>query len=77
MALIHIARAPDVNGYRAEDDVDESLLVKTEGVIDNDHERTTWVEYRFPESDVIVHRSVHVTIKEWPDGIGSVLGGFG
>lgn len=70
--LIHILREEGV-----EDDVDESLLVKTEGVVDNDNERTTWVEYRFPGSETIVHRSVHVTIKQWPEGLGAAIGGFG
>lgn len=55
-----------------ETDVDESCLVKTEGLVDDDHERTTFVEYRFPDSDVIVHRSVHVTLKQWPVGLGAV-----
>lgn len=41
--------------------MDESLLVRTDGLVDNDHERTTWVEYRL--GDEIVHRSVHVTLK--------------
>lgn len=72
MALVHILREPDVDGQRVDDDVDASLLVKTEGSIDNDHERTTWVEYRFPGSDVIVHRSVHVTLKEWPSATGEL-----
>lgn len=76
MALIHILREPNADGMRVEDDVDETGLVKSEGVVDNDHERTTWVEYRFPGSDVIVHRSVHVTLKEWPAGLGGVLGEF-
>jgi len=43
-------------------DMDESALVKSEGLIDNDNERTTWVEYRI--GDEIVHRSVHVTLKK-------------
>ena len=72
MPLIHILRA---DGF--EDDVDETLLVTTVGEVDNAHERTTWVEYRFPDSDVIVHRSVHVTLKEWPQGLGAVVGEIG
>lgn len=72
MPLIHILRP---NG--TEDDVDEALLVKTLGVIETDSESTAWVEYRFPESDVIVHRSVHVTLKQWPTGLGAVLGEMG
>jgi hypothetical protein len=62
--MIHILDLPDVDGVRVERDVDESKLVKLEGATDNEHEYTTWVEYRFPGSDVIVHRSCHVTIKE-------------
>lgn len=36
-------------------------LKKTEGVIDNENERTEWVEYRLDGE--LVHRSAHVTIK--------------
>jgi hypothetical protein len=42
--------------------MDEVLLVKSEGVVDNDNERTTWVEYRL--GGEIVHRSAHVTLKK-------------
>jgi len=58
-------------------EIDEALLVKTEGVVDNEHEHTTWVEYRFPGDDTIVHRSAHVTLKQLPDWLGSVLGQIG
>lgn len=57
--------------------VDEALLVKSEGVIENDDERTTWVEYRFIGSDAVAHRSVHVTLKKWPEGMGAAAGIFG
>jgi hypothetical protein len=73
---IHILRPENAAGQRIEDDVDESCLVKTVGLIDNDHERTTWTEYRFPESDVVVHRSCHVTLKKWPDGLAGVIQPF-
>jgi len=43
-------------------DMDDSLLVKQEGVVDNDNERTTWVEY-WLEGE-LVHRSAHVTLKK-------------
>jgi len=43
-------------------DMDESLLVKTEGVFDDDNERTTWVEYRL--GGELVHRSAHVCLKK-------------
>lgn len=47
-------------------------LVRTNGVLENDHELTTWVEYRYPNSDVIVHRSAHVTVKKTPELSGVV-----
>lgn len=71
MPLILIRRE---DGTHAE--VDESLLVRTDGELDNDNEHTTWVEYRFPGSDAIVHRSAHVQLKQWPHGLGGILGGF-
>lgn len=77
MPTIHILRLPDATGVRVEGDVEETLLVKTPGEIDNAHEHTTFVEYRFPGSDVIVHRSVHVTLKEWPEGLSGLAGKFG
>ena len=45
-------------------DMDDSLLVKSEGIVDNEEERTTWVEYRL--GDELVHRSAHVTLKKMP-----------
>jgi hypothetical protein len=39
----------------------ECHLAKTEGVIDNENEYTTWVEYRI--KDEVVHRSAHVSLK--------------
>jgi hypothetical protein len=41
--------------------MDESLLEKLEGTIDNDNETTTWVEYRLDGE--LVHRSAHVRLK--------------
>lgn len=43
-------------------DMDESLLEKREGSINNDVESTTWVEY-WLEGE-LVHRSAHVTLKQ-------------
>jgi len=49
---------------------DESELVKSTGGHENDNEVATWVEYRFPGSDDIVHRSAHVTLKQvFADGM--------
>jgi hypothetical protein len=45
-------------------EMDDSLLEKKEGSIDNDIEFTTWTEYWL--DDVLVHRSVHVTLKTSP-----------
>jgi hypothetical protein len=42
--------------------MDESLLEKREGVVENDNEFTTWVEY-WHEGE-IVHRSAHVQLKK-------------
>lgn len=71
MTMITIQRAPTSDIELC----DDAQLVKTEGVVDNAREHTTWVEYRFPGSDVVVHRSVHVTLK---DGLPlfSDVGGF-
>ena len=43
-------------------DMDESFLEKKEGLVDNDNEYTTWVEY-WLEGE-LVHRSVHVQLKK-------------
>ena len=45
-------------------DMDESLLEKKEGSIDNDLEYTTWTEYWLDGE--MVHRSAHVTLKTSP-----------
>jgi len=45
-------------------EMDDSLLQKKEGSVDNDNEYTTWVEYWL--DDELVHRSVHVTLKKSP-----------
>ena len=55
--------------------MDESELTKREGVIDDDNELTTWVEYYIGEE--LVHRSAHVTLKKWPDGLGALSAVFG
>ena len=55
--------------------MDEALLVKTEGFVDNENEHTTWVEYRLDGE--IVHRSAHVTLKKMPAmfGVAAKIGG--
>ena len=54
-------------------DMDESLLEKKEGFVDNDNEYTTWVEY-WHEGE-LVHRSVHVTLKKALE-LGAVAASF-
>jgi hypothetical protein len=49
-------------------DMDDSLLEKRDGTVDNDNELTTWVEY-WLEGE-LVHRSAHVTLKKSPAFIG-------
>jgi hypothetical protein len=60
-----------VNTIRGE--MDDSLLNKKEGSIDNDNENTTWVEYYL--DGVLVHRSAHVSLKRPLVSISEV-GGF-
>jgi len=45
-------------------EMDDSLLVKKEGTVDDENEYTTWVEYYL--NDELVHRSAHVTLKKSP-----------
>jgi hypothetical protein len=43
-------------------EMDDSLLEKREGSVDNDNENTTWVEYWLAGD--MVHRSAHVRLKK-------------
>ena len=49
-----------INTIRGE--MDEKLLTKRTGNIDNDNENTSWVEYWLNEE--LMHRSVHVALKQ-------------
>lgn len=53
-------------------EVDEASLEKREGIVDNENEYTTWVEYRLPGQERIVHRSAHVTLKKALSAFGEV-----
>jgi len=55
-------------------EMDDSLLEKKEGSVDNDNEYTTWVEYWLDGE--LVHRSAHVQLKKniVADGIAAMLG---
>ena len=50
-------------------EMDDSLLTKQEGTIDNENELTTWVEYWLDGE--LVHRSAHVTLKKMPAFAGA------
>ena len=53
--------------------MEDSDLKKVEGAIDNENERTTWVEYWL--NDELVHRSAAVHLKKnvLADGIAAML----
>jgi len=55
-------------------EMDDSLLEKREGVVDNDDEYTTWVEYWL--NNELVHRSAHVTLKKSPTFAGAETASF-
>lgn len=55
-------------------EVDEATLTPNHHVIDNENERTEVTEWRL--NDVIVHRSVNMTLKKGI-GIEAVLGRLG
>ena len=55
-------------------DMDDSLLEKLEGTVDNDNEQTTWVEYWLDGE--LVHRSAHVTLKKPPIFAGGAAASF-
>lgn len=54
-------------------DMDDSLLEKREGSLDNENEFTQWVEY-WHEGE-LVHRSVHVHLKQnvLADGMAAIF----
>lgn len=65
------------NGWQQDEDpqlMDESLLVKTTGTVDNENEYTVWWEYRLDGK--IVQRGAHVTLKKnvTAEGIAQMLG---
>lgn len=55
-------------------DMDDSLLVKQEGSIENDNELTSWTEYWLDGE--LVHRSVHVLLKKnvTAEGVAAMIG---
>jgi hypothetical protein len=55
-------------------DMDDSLLVKQEGSMENDNELTSWTEYWLDGE--LVHRSVHVMLKKnvAAEGVAAMIG---
>ena len=55
-------------------EMDEALLEKKEGGVDNEDEFTTWVEYWMPNGadgkPELVHRSASVQLKKTPSLFG-------
>ena len=43
-------------------EMDDSLLVRKDGNMEDSNEKTSWVEYYL--GDELVHRSVHVELKQ-------------
>jgi hypothetical protein len=54
--------------------MDDSLLERRDGSVDNDNEATTWVEYWLDGE--LVHRSAHVTLKKVPTFAGGEAASF-
>lgn len=50
--------------------MDESLLVKKEGTEEDDIQILNWVEYWL--NDELVHRSVHIIVKQGLDSTGLI-----
>lgn len=55
-------------------DMEDYLLEKRQGIIENDNELTTWVEYWLDSE--LVHRSAHVTLKKMPTFAGGEAASF-
>lgn len=55
-------------------EMDDSLLERRDGSIENDTETTSWVEYWLDGE--LVHRSVHMALKRsvFADGISQSMG---
>jgi len=55
-------------------EMDDSLLEKREGELDNENEITRWTEYWLDGE--LVHRSVHVELKRnvFADGVAAMIG---
>ena len=56
-------------------EMEEELLDKRTGFVEDENERTSWVEYWLDGE--LVHRSVHVHLKKMPQFIGAEAAHFG
>jgi hypothetical protein len=54
--------------------MDDSLLERRSGTVDDENELTTWVEYWLDGE--LVHRSAHVTLKKVPNFAGAEAATF-
>jgi hypothetical protein len=59
-------------------DRDDADFKRVDGKFEDDNELTTWVEYwdQKPDGDVLVHRSVHVHLKQAVFPVQMVAGDF-
>ena len=55
-------------------EMDDSLLERRSGEVDNENELTTWTEYWLDGE--LVHRSAHVTLKKVPIFAGAEAASF-
>jgi len=55
-------------------EMDDALLERRSGELDNENELTTWTEYWLGEE--LVHRSAHVTLKKMPTFVGAETASF-
>ena len=55
-------------------EMDDSLLRRQDGELDNEDEHTTWTEYYL--ADELVHRSAHVRLNKMPTFAGAEAASF-
>lgn len=55
-------------------DLEESLLIKTEGSDENDNEVSNWTEYHL--DDELVRRDVHLVLKQPTTFTDTIIGEF-
>lgn len=58
------------------DETRTDLYDKTVTTLDSKQEYTTAIEYRLLDDPVIIHRSVHVTVKKPAEFVASAIGEF-